>query len=110
MMLKDKCSNLENLGKMREMGKTEADNVHAVCFVKTLIRVSRKTQKSGIRRNGPTLFFFSFFLCRSFWKSPDNICCSLGFSGPWLLFQEYGSQKFLWYTTVWKKTDNFQST
>jgi hypothetical protein len=45
---------------MRGMGKTEADDVHAVCFVKTLIRVSPKNTESGRRRNGPTLFSFLF--------------------------------------------------
>lgn len=79
-------------------------------FCKDTYKGFPKNTESGRRRNGPTLFFFSFFLCRSFWKSPDSICCTLGFAGPWLLFQEYGSQKFLWYTTVWKKMDNFQST
>jgi hypothetical protein len=34
--------------------------VHAVCFVKTLVRVSPKNTQSGRRRNGPTLFSFLF--------------------------------------------------
>jgi hypothetical protein len=45
---------------MGGMGKTEADDVHAVRFVKTLIRVSPKNTESGRRRNGPTILFFLF--------------------------------------------------
>jgi hypothetical protein len=45
---------------MREMGKTEADDVHAVCFVKTLIRVSPKTQKAEEEEMDPPFFLFFF--------------------------------------------------